>query len=802
MLEDRAISGDAPAPRRLNGDRYVTGSVRYLGDFVESGQLHIAFLRSPHSHALIESIDVTKARNAPGVRAVMTGEDLTASMGHLVCRIPIALTKTKVSLSIPCLPTRHVRYHGEPLALVVAESELAARRASSLIEVNYEVLEPMLDVESATAPGACLQHAMLPSNVVMASAVVEGDPAALESADRIFEGRVSIGRSSAVPLETRGCIAAWSKETQRLVVKAAVQQPHGLRASLAAQLGLPESDIQVITPALGGAFGFKFIGLAEEPLTCLMALVLKQPVRWIESRAEALTVGAREYEMFYRIGVDAGARISALHVRFDANIGALCATPGPVMPIVAATTFPGPYHVPNLSVQWRAVMTNKGPWNGARGFGKEATCLLLETALDHVARALNLDPAEVRRRNLLRPEQFPHRTTTMTIDSGDYQRALDMVLSLSGYAQKREQQRASLERSQARAIGERTSKGLGIGFELTPESSDAAGTLARGFETATVRIDTSGYCTVLTGVTSPGTGSETAIAQMVASELGMPAHHVRVIQGDTDATPYGSGSFSSRAVLVGGTAAWLAARDLRRKLVTTAAVLMNVDESEIAVGEGRYCVVREPARAITLGRLALALRTLGSAMPGISEPQLEATRTYGPENLQSIPDEAGRMQIYPTYSYSVHVAEVEVDMDTGVTRLINLSAVHDCGTVINQDLVDAQLHGAIAMGVGMALTEEERYDKKGRPIDRSFKTYLLPLIKDLPSIRVGHLASRSPFTTLGIKGAGESGVGGSAAAVANAIRDALGDADAVAVALPKTPARVLARIDQVARVRP
>jgi carbon-monoxide dehydrogenase large subunit len=775
---------------RLQGDRYVAGAIRYTDDVAAAGSLHLVFLRSPFAHALIRSIDKSVATAMPGVHAVMTGEDVRPLIKDLTCRTPARLSGTPAPLTVPCLTTGHVRYWGEPVAMVVAVSAQAARAAAAAIQVDYEVLSPLLTVEDALAPGAKLQHPDLPRNIAMQSAVREGDPdAAMARATHVVEGRIRMGRSSAIPLELRSCVAAWDPEARRLLVRVAVQQPHAFRAALAQQLALAEDDIHVVTPPLGGAFGFKFMGLPEEPLTCLMALHLQRPVRWAESRADSLLVGGREYEIGYRMGLDATGSVLVLAVDIDANTGALAATPGPMMPLVAGATFPGPYKIRNLDVQWRAVMTNKGPWNGARGFGKELTCLVLETAMDDAARRLRMSPLEIRKRNLLQPQDFPHRTSTMTVDSGDYQRALDMVVALSRYESR-------LDRLPFGNEGRRT--GFGLAFELTPEGSDAGGTQSRGLETATVRVDTSGRATVLTGVTSPGTGSETAIAQLVASQLGVATQHVRVVQGDTDLTPYGSGSFSSRAVMVGGTAAWLAAGDLRDKLIQVAAVLLKVPSEAIEVVDGQYRPAGDPDRGLTVAALAHALRTLGSALPGLGDPQLEATRTYGPENLQSIPDEAGRLQPYPTYSYSVHVAEVEIDLETGFTKLRNLSAVHDCGVVINQPLVEAQFHGAIAMGVGMALSEEERYDAVGSPVDDSFKKYLLPRMKDLPLFRIGHLVSPSPFTALGTKGAGECGVGGACAAVVAAIRDAVDDAKPLPVHIPMTPPRVLGLIDHAA----
>jgi carbon-monoxide dehydrogenase large subunit len=781
------------ATRRLSGDRFVSGRVRYLADEpLPRGCLHLAFVRSPHAHAQIAAVDTAPALAHPDIRAVLTGAEARGAIGDLVCLVPAALTGVDGPLTLPCLPVERVRYAGEPVALVVADSPDAARRAAALVDVRYEVLTPLLEIDEALAEGAPPQHPQLPSNVLMAGGLTGGDgAAALDGCARVVEGAVAMGRGSAVPLETRGCVAEPDASTGRLSVRAATQQPHALRADLARQLRLAESDIHVVAPPLGGAFGFKFPGLPEEPLVCLMAMRLGRPVSWLETREEAMLAGAREYRARYRIGFDDDGRVGAIAVEFDANVGALCATPGPIMPAVAGSTFPGGYDIPDFEVGWRAVLTNKGPWNGARGFGKELTSMVLECAMDDVARSIGTDPAEVRRLNLLPPDRLPHRTPSMTLDSGDYPRALEMVLELAEYRQLRTAQRERDPRSRVR-------RGVGVAFELTPEGIDYAGSLARGYESATVRMDTTGTVTVLTGVTSPGTGSETAIAQLVAEQLGVGVRDVRVVQGDTDRAPYGAGSFSSRAVMVGGTAAHLAAGELRAQLASAAGALLGAASAEIEAADGFYRVVGSPQRCIPVAALAATIMTVGAALPGVGQPRLEATRTYGPDNLQSIPDQNGRLQQYPTYAYAVHVAAVDIDLDTGTVALHRLASVHDCGTVINQELVNAQLNGAVTMGVGIALHEEECYTPDGRPLSTNFKRYLLPRIKDIPELRFGHLTSPSPFTLLGTKGAGEAGVGGAAAAIAGAVRDAVGDRSGSPVRTPLTPPRVLALLDAAA----
>ncbi len=514
---------------RLGGSRFVRGAVRYLDDETPHDCLHVAFVRSPHAHAALLGVDSTAVERLPGIRAVLDGATARGLIGELMCLAHPMFTGLDAPIPLPCIAIERVRFAGEPVALVVAETEQQARRAASLVQLSYEPLAPLIDLDDALAPGAATLYPPLTSNVLMAGVIADGDvDAAMACAERTIEGRVELGRGNAVPLEPRGCIAVWDTEENRLLVRASVQQPHMLRADLARLLALPESDIRVVAPALGGAFGFKFIGSPEEPLTCLMARRLGQPVRWVETRAEALLTGAREYRASYRVGYDGAGRVTALSVDLDANVGALSATPGLLMPSVAAATFPGGYDLADFAVRWRTVVSNKGPWNGARGFGKEATALVLESALDDVARDLGIDPVDVRRVNLLRSEQMPHRTASMTIDSGDYHAAVDLALSLAEYDEARARQRDQDPASPVRL-------GIGVAFELTPEGMDFAGSPARGSETSTVRLDTTGYVTVLCGATSPGTGSETAIAQLVAERIGVPA----TTSGWSRATPTG-----------------------------------------------------------------------------------------------------------------------------------------------------------------------------------------------------------------------------------------------------------------------
>ncbi|MET9030847.1 xanthine dehydrogenase family protein molybdopterin-binding subunit [Nocardia sp. NPDC004168] len=766
----------------------------YTDDLGASDSLYLDFVRSTVAHGDIKGIDLTGAVAMPGVVAAIEGKEAESLIGPRFGWPPPALTGLDGPIQLTCLPVSTVTYWGEPVALIVAETAEQARRATEVVEVSYDPKSPLLTIEQATAPHAAALHPQFQNNVIMAESVAQGNPDSIIAASAmVVEGIVRMGRSSAVPLEPRSCIAHWDSSADRLTVHVTSQNPHFLRAELSRQLRVPESDIRVITPPLGGAFGFKLPCLPEEPLACLMSMRLGRPVRWTEHRREAMLVGAREYDMNYRASYDRTGRVTALRATIDGNLGALSSSPASLMPSVAANAIPGAYDISDFQVDWRAVTTNKGPWNAARGFGKEAACVLLESVIDEVARSLQIDPVEVRRRNLLTSDQLPHRTASMTLDSGDYPRALEMAVEAGEYNRWRQVQKDQSPNETFRI-------GIGIGFELTPEGTDVGGTLARGYETSTVRLDTSGCATVMTGVTSPGTGSETAIAQLVADQLGIPIGNIRVVQGDTDRTPFGGGSYSSRAVLTGGTAAWLAAGELRERINAVAAALLGVEPSHVIASDGIYSA-RGRTERIPFSDLVHNYYALGNALAGIGTAELEATCTYGPRNTQPIPDAAGRLQTYPTYAYSVHMAVVEVDVDTGITEIKSLTVVHDSGKIINHDLANCQLHGCVGMGVGMALLEEECYDNAGVPLSTDFKRYMMPRIREVPPMVLRSLESPSPFSLLGTKGAGESGVGGSAAAIVAAVRDAVGGAPGATVQLPVTPERVLDWLDASRAIR-
>jgi carbon-monoxide dehydrogenase large subunit len=763
--------------RRKQGDLVVTGRGGYLDDIELPGMLHAAVLRSPHPHARIVRVDARPALERPGVRLAITGEDALRLVGPIPPFYDPAAVGGKTT-EFRCLAVGRVVYAGEPVAAVVADSRGDAEAALEAIVVEYEPLPAVLDADEALREDAPRIFEDWDDNVVMRVPFADGDAdRVLREAEHVLEGEVRIQRYQTAPMETRGYIAAWGPDG-RLTFYGSSQNPHPLRSNLARMLDIGENRIRVVAPRVGGGFGHKFHGFAEEPLVCVLSREAGAPVKWIESRGESLLVGAREYVHRFAVAHDADGRILAIRDRIVGNVGALGAIGGWAMTYVAALAFPGPYKVEHCDVESVVVVTNKAPWNGARGYGKESAALAIERMIDLIAQRLDLDPAEVRRRNFIPPEDFPYRTVSKRLDSGNYAAALDEALRLGRYAERRaDQERA---RAEGRLVG------IGVGFELTPEGGDLAGDLVRGYDTSTVRLDLSGRATVLTGVTSPGTGNETGIAQIVADELGLSVDDVAVVQGDTDSCPYGFGNFSSRSVAVGGGSALLAAREVRERLVDAASVLLEVEPGALVLAGGEVRVAGDGGPSMRLNDLVRQIAVTALFNPAIRDPQLESTKTYAPTNIQD--------GAYPTFPYSAHLSVVEVDRETGLVQVLAYAAVDDCGTVINPMFVEGQFQGAIVMGIGGALWEDLPYGPDGRLRATSFKQYLLPRASDLPPLVTGSQVTPSPFTLLGTKGSGEGGLAGAVASVANAVNDAVRPLGVTINEMPLSAPRVLRAI--------
>jgi carbon-monoxide dehydrogenase large subunit len=507
-----------------------------------------------------------------------------------------------------------------------------------------------------------------------------------------------------------------------------------------------------------------------------------------------LLIGAREQLHDVELAVTKDSEILALRDRALANAGAPSACPGWGMAFLTGLTMPGPYKVRDLDVFMNIVATNKPSWNASRGYGKEATALALELAIDNTARQLGFDPVEMRIRNFVPKEAFPYDSPTGLIyDSGDYAGAVRKVLEALGYEEWKAKQR------DARLAGKLI--GIGLAYELTPEGGAIPGTMVAGYDSSTVRVAPDGSVTLLTGVTTPGTGNPTGMAQIVADELGVPIETIQVVQGDTTTCPYGFGNYSGRSTIVGGGAAAMAAQEVRTKLIAIAAGLMGVSLDTIVLDRGVFSSTAVAEKSLTLREVAYAAYTRAYDVGLAITPPLEATCTFRPGLIRHTPDANGRINPYPSYSNAAYAVVCEVDAETGQVRLLKFAAAHDCGKVINPVLVEGQACGAISFGIGGVLNEEIRFDAQGRQLTNSFVNYVMPRALDVPDVSMVHHDSPNPVTYMGLKGAGEAGVGGSAAAVVNAVNDALSPLGVAIYDLPLTAPKVWAAI-QSAKAQP
>lgn len=781
IQSDGLIGASQP---RTDGEHLLTGRVRYVDDIVLPGMLHLFVVRSPVARARIVDVDVDEARQAPGVVAAFAGKEAAQHAGPIPYFIdPVA--RGGVNTHIRCLATGAVVHAGQPLAAVVARTRHEAEAAGALVKLTLDSMPPVLDAQEALRPESPRVYEDWADNVVLHQRYGQGDvDAALARADVVIEETLTIARQTTSPIEPRGYIASWDRVDEVLTVHGSCQNPHQLRWMLSVSLGMQENQIRIVTAKIGGSFGLKMQGHPEETLVALASRLTGAPVKWIEDRRETLMAGARQQVHHLSVGATADGRLVALRDHIVADCGALSAQPGWAMPNMSATTLPSCYRLLDVDVDLHIVATNKPPLNAARGFGKDAAHFVMERAVDMVAKRLGMDPVEVRRINIIRADEFPFRTATgLNVDSGDYEGLLDKVLAAVDVDSVRAKQR------HGRALGRYV--GLGLAFELTPESADGPGSLVSGFDVTTVRMDMTGTVTVLTGVTSPGGGNDTGIAQVVARELGVPIGSIRMVQGDTGQCPAGFGNFSGRSMVVGGGSAALAARDVRGRLLIVGARMLTALADDVEVADGFVRVCSEPDRRLTVADVAEAILTRAFAVADDIEPVLESTRAYKPGNIDHKPDAQGRIQPYPTYSSCLHAAVVEVDAETGVVRFLDYVLAHDCGVMINPALVEGQAYGAVVMGIGGALTEALRFDDEGRLLTDRFKTYLLPRSADVPHVRMVHQVTPSPFTMYGNKGAGEAGVGGAQAAVANAVEDALAPFGVEVREVPLTPPVVL-----------
>jgi len=753
--------------RRVEDPRLVSGQGQFLDDIRLDGLLHAAFVRSPHAHAIVRAVDTAAAQAAPAVHRVLTGQDLTNSVRSLSPRFE---GPGFTSTAWPALARERVRFVGEPVAAIAAESAYAAVDARDLVVVDYEPLAAQADVTAAMAANAPPLHAGHRSNTLFERRRSQGEvDAAFKGAAVVVRETFRHGRCSAAPLEPRGLIAEW--DSDGLTLWCGTQVPSVYGAALARAFGLDEGRVRVIVPDTGGGFGQKMHVMPEDLAVAALARMTARPVKWTETRRENLAAAshAREERVEIEAAADASGAILALRARLYSDAGAYHIHPltAALEPMGTAGILPGPYRIPAYAFEIVAVATNKPPLGAYRGVGMTMGAFVMERTLDLVADRLGLDPAEIRRRNLIPRDGYPYTSASgFVYDSGDYPKALEQALALAGY------EHLKRERDEARQRGRLFGVGLSCYTEFTGIGSETyrrRGMVEMpGPEAATVTMAADGGVTCLLSFSSQGQGHATTAAQLVADHLGVPLERVRVLQPDTATSPPGTGTFASRGAVVMRGAAGAAAVTLRKRLLDIAGGVLEVSAADLELRDGRVSVRGMPDRGVDLAAIA---RDAGPA-------SLEVTEIFDPPG--------------PTFSGAIHVASVEVDPETGRASLRHYVVVEDCGPVINPLIVEGQIHGAVAQGVGEALGERLVYDENGQLLTGTLMEYALPVAETLPFLTIGHLETPSPLTPGGHKGMGEGGTIGAPAAIANAVADAVKPLGLGITVLPILPERLLA----------
>ena len=759
--------------KRREDPRLIQGLAHYVDDIKLPDTLHVAILRSPYAHARINAIDTAAAQNLPGVKAVVTGDDIKDTIGGIPCAAtdPEGFPGIKVPHH-PVLATDKVRFVGEPIAAVAATDAYIARDALDLIEVDCDLLGAVNSADAALAEGAPVLHEDWDDNLAFTWQIAGGDiDAAFAEADHIVSQRIDHQRLVPNPIETRGVLAQYTRGKDQLTLWSSTQIPHLLRTQLSIMLDMAENQVRVIAPEVGGGFGCKLNVYAEEALIGHLAKQLDQPVKWIESRRENFlhTIHGRDQVGQVELAVNSDGAILGLKYTVTADVGAYYQLLTPAIPTLTGLMLCGSYTFQNVQMDLTAAFTNKMATDAYRGAGRPEATYLIERMIDIVAHDLDLDPLDVRRKNFIGKDAFPHETgTALAYDSGDYTAALDRALKMADYDALRQQQ------ADLRARG----RYLGIGFSTYVEicgMGPSAAMPAGGWESSTVRVDPTGKVTVLTGVSPHGQGQETTFAQLVADGLGVDLEDIRIIHGDTDAVQYGIGTFGSRATAVGGTAMVHAMGKIKDKVIKIAAHLMESNPQDIVLEDGKYSVHGAPESGLSLAEIAQVAH-VGVGLPPETEPGLAESHFFEPPNF--------------TYPFGTHIAVVEVDADTGEVDLQRYSAVDDCGNIINPLIVEGQVHGGIAQGVGQALYEEAIYDATGQMLTGSFMDYALPKAHDFPRFELDNTVTPSPVNPMGVKGVGEAGTIGSTPAIANAVIDALKPFGVRHIDLPLRPEKL------------
>jgi carbon-monoxide dehydrogenase large subunit len=782
--------------RRVEDPRFITGKGRYLDDIKLPGMAHLAILRSPYAHANVRSIDTSTAKAAPGVIAVIVGADIPYNPLPMAWPAGGASGIQNNTNTPRVLATDDVKWTGEGVAAVVAETPEQAVDALELIRVDWEPLPTVVDAEKATQPGAPQLHENAPNNVVFEWSVGDkaGTDAAFEAAEVVVRQRVVNQRLIPNPMEVRGDIGWYNPGTDEYTIWMSSQTPHIQRLLVGIfTMGIPEQKLRCISPDVGGAFGTKIFCYADMALVLFASkLVGGRPVKWVETRRENYqsTIHGRDHITYLEAAATREGEVKGLRVKTFANLGGRLSTIGPGIPTTLyGRILSGPYKIPNVHCEVTGVYTNTTFVDAYRGAGRPEATYVVERAMDLVADELGMDPAELRRRNFLPPDAFPYDNPSglltavngskLYIDSGNYEPAMDKALAMAGYADM------AARKSEAAARGRLLGVGLSTYIEVCGVApSKWIGAVGEGWgaamwESCNIRVHLTGKIVVTMGTQPQGQGHETTFAQIVSHELGVPMEDIVVQHSDTQGTPFGYGSYGSRTSNVGTGAALKAAAKIRAKARAYAAHMLEASPDDIEVDGAEYRVKGSPDKKKTLQEVAFALDLAFDTPPGM-EPYLDETAYHDTDNC--------------TFPFGTHIALVEIDEETGVVDLVRYIAVDDVGRKINPMIVDGQLHGGIAQGIGQALWEGAVYGDDGQLLSGSMLDYALPRASWLPSFELDETVTPSPVNPLGVKGVGEAGCIASTAAVANAVIDALSPLGIRHLDMPYTAPKVWAAI--------
>ena len=783
-------SGIGATVRRKEDKRFLTGNGKYLDDINANGQTYACFVRSPHAHAKIRGIDISAAEKSEGVVAVFTGKDLAADgIGPLICGW---LIKSKngdphKAPAHPALAVDRVRYVGDHVAVVIAETLNQAKDAAALVDVDYDVLKACVSTAHAADKNSPQVHDDAPGNTCYDWEIGDANAvdAAFSKAKHVTSLEFVNNRLVPNAMEPRAALAEFNAGSDSLTLHTTSQNPHVARLVLSAfnQIA-PEHKLRVIAPDVGGGFGSKIFIYAEETVCLWASRKINRPIKWVAERSESFQADAhgRDHVTTAELALDENGKFLAMRVHTIANLGAYLSTFASCVPTyLYATLLAGQYTTPAIYCDVLGVFTNTAPVDAYRGAGRPEATFVVERLVEAAAHELGIDPAELRRRNIIQPDAFPYTTPVIhQYDCGDYGRALDDALQLIDYSG------LAARKAEAKARG----KLLGVGFSSYIEAcgiapSAAVGALGGGvglWESAQIRFNPTGNVLLLTGAHSHGQGHETTFAQVIAEKLGVPVDQVEVIHGDTERVPFGMGTYGSRSIAVGGSAIVKAADKVIAKGKKIAAHILEASEGDIEFSGGKFSVAGTD-KAMTMAEVAFAAYVPHNYPEGL-EPGLDETAFYDPLNF--------------SFPAGTHIAEVEIDPETGVVQVVNYAAVDDFGNVINPMIVEGQVHGGIAQGLGQALLEGCVYDDGGQLITGSYMDYTMPRASDIPNLKVGLAGVPSPLNPLGVKGCGEAGAIAAPVAIMNAVMDALSATGVKKLDMPATPHRVWQAIQQAA----